>query len=180
MLKRFILVAAAVALVACAPAPVPQDRAAQAAAFAASQVAFQTETLGPALRYCIRQQGGTGMDRAILTNAGFAATNSATLQKPIAGNIGTPPAPGSAFVVSVNGCTIRTNGFSIGRSDLGDAIAREMAALGFTPTEQRDNGRLGLPPAARGFRNADAVLGVQASTSAAAGVPFVTVAIQAP
>ena len=175
-----MVAAAAALLVGCAPAPEPQDRATRAAAFSASQVAFQAETLGPALRYCIRQQAGQGLDLAILTNAGFAATNSATLMKPITGNIGTPPAPGSAFVVSVNGCTIRTNGFSIGRSDLGAAIAREMAAQGFTPVPSRDNGRLGLPPAALGFQGADAVLGVQASTSAAAGVPFVTVAILAP
>ena len=180
MRYRVIMIAATMGLSGCAVAPAPQDRAVDAAAFAASQAGFRSDTLSPALQYCIRQQGGFGMNLAILTNAGFAASNSATMTKPIEGNIGNPPARGSAFVVSVNGCTIRTNGFSIGRSDLNEAIAQDMTALGFSPTPSQDNGRLGLPPAAQGFRSADRVLGVVASASAAAGVPFVTIAIAAP
>ena len=179
MRTTFILIAAAMGLGACAPAPVQPDRAALAEAFAASQAAFRAQTLSPTLQYCIRQQAGMGMDRALLTNAGFVATNSATLQKPIAGNIGLPPAPGSAFVVSVNGCTIRVNGFSISRGELSEAIAQDLAQSGFSPTPARDNGALGLPPQAQGFRKGDRVLGVQASVMATNGVPFISVAILA-
>ena len=174
------LIAATTALCGCAPERDQPDRAALATAFAESQAAFRAATLSPALRYCIRQQAGPGADRTILTDAGFVATNSATLQKPIAGNIGLPPTPGSAFVVSVNGCTIRVNGFSISRGELSEAIAQELAQEGFTPTPARDNGALGLPPEAQGFRKGDRVLGVQASVMATDGVPFVSVAILAP
>ena len=180
MRKSFIVVVAAMSLMGCAPAAVQEDRAARATAFAASQVMFLSGTLSPALQYCIRQQAGMGMDRAILTNAGFVATNSATLRKPIEGNIGTPPVPGAAFVVSVDGCTIRVSGFSIGRRELGTAIAQELATLGFSPIESRDNGTLGLPPEAQGFSKGERVLGVQASVMATDGVPFISVGILAP
>ena len=175
-----LIVAAAAVLCGCAPAQVQPDRAALATAFADSLAAFRAETLSPALTYCVRQQAGMGMERAILTNAGFVATNSATLRKPIPGNIGLPPAPGSAFVVSVDGCTIRVNGFSISRRELSEAIAQELANAGFGSVPARDNGALGLPPQAQGFRKGDRVLGVQATVLATDGVPFMSISILAP
>ena len=175
-----LLVAAAAILCGCAPAQVQPDRAALATAFADSLAAFRAATLSPALTYCVRQQAGLGMDLAILTNAGFVATNSATLRKPISGNIGLPPMPGSAFVVSVDGCTIRVNGFSISRLDLNETIAQELENEGFDSVPSRENGGLGLPPQAQGFRKGDRVLGVRSSVLATNGVPFMSISILAP
>ena len=183
MRKTFIGAAGLAALLGCASpvlqkAPPPMDRAAQAAAFAASTQTYLVGTLDPALDYCIAHQSGGIADRAGLIAAGFAATNSATMTKPIAGNIGNPPTGGSAFVVQTSGCTIRTNGFSIGARDLNDAVDARFVAMGYTAVTAKEKGRMGIPEPYRGFRRGERVLGVTNSTSGASGVPFVSINMQ--
>ncbi|WP_394152402.1 hypothetical protein [Loktanella salsilacus] len=158
--------------------PQPLDRAAQAAAFVAATQSYLVQTLDPALDYCIAHQSGGIADRAGLVAAGFIATNSATMTKPIAGNIGNPPSEGSAFVVQTSGCTIRTNGFSIGAHDLDEAVDARFVAAGYSAVSTEEKGRMGIPDPYRGFRRGERVLGVTNSTSGASGVPFVSINMQ--
>ena len=164
-------------LAGCAAQP-QRDRAAEAAAFRGATEVFVAQTFLPALRFCAAQQAGAVADPAQLTAAGFAAANSATLSKTTTGNVGMPPGPASAFVVLTDGCSVRTNGVSIARSEIAAATGRALAEQGFAPVDEDAGLPSGSPPT-QVFRKGAARIGVAATSVVTDGMPFVNVAIRA-
>ena len=175
----FVSLAATLALLACAPQQPPEDRATIAARNAAAVDGFLGASLRPAIRFCIAQQTGTVSDTSGLTAVGFTPSSSGALSKPIPGNVGTPPAEASIFVVLQSACVIRANGFSISRSEVDEAIAQELSALGYVPVSQEVAGKRGVAKGTATFGKDGQLVTAKTGSTVVSGLPFVSIAIDA-
>ncbi|MFZ3583083.1 hypothetical protein ACOI1H_13040 [Loktanella sp. DJP18] len=179
MRSSLVPLVAALTLLACAPQPQPEDRAVIAARNAAAIDGFLGASVRPALRFCVAQQTGAARDTAALTVAGFTPSSSGALSKPIAGNVGNPPADGSIFVVLQSACRIRANGFSISPTEIDAAIAQEMSALGYARVADAEAGKLGVTSGSTVFRKGERIVTAKTGHSVVTGRPFMSIAIDA-